>query len=141
MLTGIASCSSQPEGRAPPVSDSGEVDAIGNGLRLLEHQHSLNLDQLQLGLMAASFEIEREEAGEAGSPLLSKIELGQRLPTEDQVGAFARFLGVSVKEKQAKRIADKFWHQHRNNPVARRVATLITHRAAESPSTKDISIP
>lgn len=59
---------------------------------------------------------------------LSKIELGQRLPTETQTATLARFFAVPTEEMQARRIVDKFWNDHRDTPAAHRAASVIAAR-------------
>ncbi len=70
-------------------------------------------------------------AAEMDSTLLSKVELGQRLPTEEQTRAFAKFFKVSFEELEAKRLAERFWMEHGRNPVAVRAASLIKETAGE----------
>jgi transcriptional regulator with XRE-family HTH domain len=73
------------------------------------------------------------------STLLSKIELGQRLPTDKQTCALAAFFGIPAEELQARCIADKFWNEHRNTPAARRAASMIASRVAVTKQQKDRS--
>lgn len=61
--------------------------------------------------------------------LLSKIELGQRIPTEKQVAAFAAFFGVPFEELEAKRIAERFWMENRDNPVAGKAVAMLRESA------------
>ena len=62
-------------------------------------------------------------------PAVSKIALGQRLPTEAQAAALAAFFAVPVEEVHAKRIADKFWNEHKNSPGAHKAIRLIKANA------------
>lgn len=64
-------------------------------------------------------------AAEMDTALLSKIELGQRLPTETQTTAFAAFFCIPNEEIAAKRIAEKFWMEHGKSKGAARAAALI----------------
>ncbi len=64
------------------------------------------------------------------STLLSKIELGQRLPTEDQVRAIAAFFHVSADEMEARRIAEKFIREHKDSPAMSKALTLIKEARA-----------
>jgi hypothetical protein len=59
---------------------------------------------------------------EMDSTLLSKIELGQRLPTEPQTKALAEFFEIAFEEMEAKRLAERFWMTHGDNPAAARAA-------------------
>jgi len=68
-------------------------------------------------------------AAEMDSTLLSKVELGKRLPTATQTVALARFFTVPAEEMQARRIADKFWNEHRGSPAAHRAINLIKEKA------------
>ena len=70
-------------------------------------------------------------AAEMDSTLLSKIELGQRLPTEEQTRAFAKFFDVSFEELEAKRLAERFWSEHGDSPAIGKAAALITAAASE----------
>jgi hypothetical protein len=68
---------------------------------------------------------------------LSKIELGQRLPTEPQASALARFFTVPPEEMQAKRIAEKFLREHRTSTGAARAASLIKEAVGPNHTAKD----
>lgn len=68
-------------------------------------------------------------AAEMDSTRLSKIELGQRLPTEDQIVALAKFFGVAVTELESMRMAEKFLSDNGHNPAA---AALAVTRIRES---------
>jgi transcriptional regulator with XRE-family HTH domain len=57
---------------------------------------------------------------------LSKIELGQRLPTEAQAKALADFFNLPIKELAAKRIVEKFWRDNKTTPETQRAAAIIT---------------
>lgn len=75
-------------------------------------------------------------AAEMDSTLLSKIELGQRLPTEDQLRAIAAFFNVSFKELEAKRLAERFWKEYGSSPAAKEVVNLISEQAVEYTAAK-----
>ena len=62
--------------------------------------------------------------------LLSKVELGQRLPTEKQIAALAAFFGIPPQEMEAKRIEERFWMEHKDNPAAHKAAALIGKKKA-----------
>lgn len=72
---------------------------------------------LPLRAVAASLQID--------VALVSKIELGQRLPTEEQSVRLAKFFGVSATELHARRIAAKFRQENGDNPKAAREAILM----------------
>ena len=73
-------------------------------------------------------------AADMDSTLLSKVELGQRLPTEKQIPALAAYFSVPLEDMEAKRIEEKFWIEHGTNPAAIKAAGLIG-RASQAPST------
>jgi transcriptional regulator with XRE-family HTH domain len=56
---------------------------------------------------------------------LSKIELGQRLPTEEQTSKLAKFFKVAETEIQARRMAEKFREESEKHPAAGREALYI----------------
>lgn len=57
-------------------------------------------------------------AARMDSTLLSKIELGQRLPTPEQTVALAKYFAVEATELESMRMADKFLHDNGHNPAA-----------------------
>jgi len=61
-------------------------------------------------------------AADMDSTLLSKIELGQRLPTEEQTAALAAYFGVPAAEFEGARIADKFLKENGHKPDAAAIA-------------------
>ena len=61
---------------------------------------------------------------------LSKIELGQRLPTEEQTTKLAKFFGTSETETQARRMAEKFHQETHDNPRAAHEAVCILAEGA-----------
>lgn len=68
------------------------------------------------------------------SALLSKIELGLRLPTADQTAALARFFGVDLNELESMRMAEKFLGDNGHNPAAVALAAArIRESAGEYP--------
>jgi transcriptional regulator with XRE-family HTH domain len=64
------------------------------------------------------------------SALLSKIELGLRLPTSEQTAALARFFGVDVDELESMRMAEKFHSDNGHNPAAAALAVARIHESA-----------
>ena len=104
--------SSQPQSKRSALDEN----PLGKWLRALRQARGLPL-------RAVAAEAEMDTA------LLSKIELGQRLPTEKQIAAFAAFFAVSQEEMEAKRIVEKFWLDHRASTAAARAASLINQAA------------
>jgi transcriptional regulator with XRE-family HTH domain len=81
-----------------------EAGTLGTFLRLQREKRDLSLWQV---------------AGEAemDSTLLSKIELGHRLPTQKQAQLLAKFFGVPIGEIEGRRIVEGFWREHADNPA------------------------
>lgn len=61
--------------------------------------------------------------------LLSKVEKGIRLPTREQLQKLAAFYSTDVSEWEAKRLAEKYWRDHADNPAATAAASLILESA------------
>ena len=62
--------------------------------------------------------------------VLSKIELGQRVATEDQTRKLAKFFGVNETEAQARRMVEKFRQEGEENPeAARRAVSILAEEA------------
>jgi transcriptional regulator with XRE-family HTH domain len=68
-------------------------------------------------------------AAEMDSTLLSKIELGQRLPTREQTARLAKFFGANATELESMRIAERFLSDNDHDPKA---AALALARIRES---------
>jgi adenine-specific DNA-methyltransferase len=97
---------------------SGSVQTLGAWLRQLRQAR-----RLPLRSVAAVAQMD--------STLLSKIELAQRLPTEEQTRTIAKFFKVPFDEMEAKRLAEKFRMHYGNSPAARKAARLINEQSAE----------
>src|ERR1700722_12926024 len=87
-----------------------------------------------LGQMLRKLRTDRKQpmwtpAAAAGmdSSLLSKIELGRRLPTDEQAAALARHFGVPKEQMQGALMAEKFLKDAAKNPAA--VALALTRIA------------
>lgn len=61
---------------------------------------------------------------------LSKVELGDRLPTQEQATALAHFYGIPPDEIEAARMAGKFLRDLRGHPAASRAIELVQESAA-----------
>ena len=68
-------------------------------------------------------------AADMDTALLSKIELGQRLPTEEQTDRLARFLGLDAEALQARRIADRFRQEYQERPAAKAAIMMLAEEA------------
>ena len=60
---------------------------------------------------------------------LQKIELGQRLPTEEQTKRLAKFFQLNEMETQARRIAEKFQHDYSESPAVRKAIGILAEEA------------
>ena len=60
---------------------------------------------------------------------LQKIELGQRLPTEQQTGRLARFFKLDETDTHARRIAEKFQHEFAEHPAAKEAIGILAEEA------------
>jgi transcriptional regulator with XRE-family HTH domain len=99
------------------------------------HQSKLHECQLLLGEWLRELRRARKlplravaAAAEMDSTLLSKIELGQRLPTEAQCKSLATFFSLATEELEAKRIAERFWAEHQSNPATARALSFLISR-------------
>ncbi len=72
---------------------------------------------------------------------LSKIELGDRLPTQQQAAALAHFYAVSINEMEAARMAGKILRYLRNHPAAPRAIEIVQENAAAYGLGKCSAIP
>lgn len=61
---------------------------------------------------------------------LSKVELGDRLPTPEQTARLAHFYEIPASEMEAARMAGKFLRDLRNNPAASRALEIVQESAA-----------
>ncbi|HEY5298726.1 MAG TPA: helix-turn-helix transcriptional regulator [Verrucomicrobiae bacterium] len=64
-------------------------------------------------------------AAEMDQAYLSKVELGQRLPTKEQTLALAKFFGQKPDFMEARRIAEKFRMEHAENPAALQALQIL----------------
>jgi transcriptional regulator with XRE-family HTH domain len=109
--------SRQMVSRTPQTGqDLTTLDGLGLSLRALREKGKLPLWKVA-------------HAAEMDSTLLSKIERGQRLPTQEQTAALAKFFSVDVMEFESMRMAEKFLSDNGHNPAA---AALAVTRIRES---------
>jgi hypothetical protein len=64
------------------------------------------------------------------STALSKVELGQRLPTQEQTAALARFFEADLNELESMRMAEKFHSDNGHNPAAAALAAARIYESA-----------
>ncbi|MFZ4483577.1 MAG: helix-turn-helix domain-containing protein [Chthoniobacterales bacterium] len=60
---------------------------------------------------------------------LQKIELGQRMPTEEQTERLAKFFDLNETEIQARRIAEKFRHDYSDHPAVKEAIGILAEEA------------
>jgi HTH-type transcriptional regulator, competence development regulator len=65
------------------------------------------------------------------STLLSKIERGQRLPTNEQVAGLAAYFDVSLEELTAKVIAEKILSDYGYQAATLKALTIVRERLGE----------
>jgi transcriptional regulator with XRE-family HTH domain len=64
-------------------------------------------------------------AAEMDQAHLSKVELGQRLPTPEQTSALAKFFGQDLTFMEARRIAEKFRMENAGNPAMTQALQIL----------------
>ncbi len=64
------------------------------------------------------------------STLLSKLERGERFPTEVQIARLAKYLHLSPDELTASVLADKLLAQSASPAIAQRAAKILRERSA-----------
>ncbi|MGA3265472.1 MAG: helix-turn-helix transcriptional regulator [Verrucomicrobiota bacterium] len=69
------------------------------------------------------------EASDMDLTHLHKIELGQRLPTEEQTSRLAKFFKLNEKETQARRIAEKFQNDYAEHPAVKKAIGILAEEA------------
>jgi len=69
-------------------------------------------------------------AVEIDSTLLSKIERGERFPTEAQIAKFAEYFGVPQEELAAKAIADRIISEYGNRSATLQAIKIVKERMA-----------
>jgi transcriptional regulator with XRE-family HTH domain len=82
--------------------------------------------QVPLRVVAAAVDID--------STLLSKLEIGDRLPTEAQAGALARYYEVSAEEMRRRVLAARIIHDYGSDPALPEALSLVREEA-KSPAT------
>jgi transcriptional regulator with XRE-family HTH domain len=69
------------------------------------------------------------EAAEMDLAHLQKIELGQRLPTEEQTLLLVRFFDLDERATQARRIAERFRQEFADHPAAADAIQILAETA------------
>lgn len=91
--------------------------AFGKTIRELRKQRAE-----PLRVVAAAIEID--------STLLSKIERGQRFPTEKQIVRLAAYFGLPVDELAAQAIADRIISEYGYQPATLQAARIVRERVS-----------
>jgi len=91
--------------------------AFGDTIRALRKQRNK-----PLRVVAAAVEID--------STLLSKIERGERFPTESQITRFAEYFGIPQEELVAKAIADRIISEYGHQSAMLQAITIVKERMA-----------
>lgn len=95
-----------------------------------EYIRALRLEKnVPLRVVAAAVEID--------STLLSRFELGDRFPTEDQIKRFAEYFQKPVEEFSAQVIADRILSSYGHDAVMLKAADIVKERIAEYAAHKD----
>lgn len=102
---------------------SATAQHFGEWLRGLREER-----RLPLRVVAAAAEMDQAH--------LSKIELGQRLPTVEQTAALARFFQLDPLQAEARRIAEKFRQEHARNPAAAQALLILNEEQEPYGSSK-----
>lgn len=102
---------------SPNQTTSPPLAEIGTWLRSLRTERGLILREV-----AAAVDMDMAH--------LSKIELGDRLPTREQALALADFYAVCPNEMEGARMAARILRELRNHPAAPRVMEIVQESAA-----------
>jgi transcriptional regulator with XRE-family HTH domain len=87
-----------------------------------EYVRKLRLDRKEpLRVVAAGVEID--------STLLSKLEHGERFPTETQISKFAKYFKISEQELKGRVIADKIISEYDDDEATLHAAYILKERA------------
>jgi transcriptional regulator with XRE-family HTH domain len=99
------------------------MGSFGETIRALRQEKSL-----PLRVVAAAIEID--------STLLSRFELGDRFPTDDQIRRFADYFQRAPDELAAQVIADRIIAAYGPEQVTARAAEIVRELIADYPSQK-----
>lgn len=70
-------------------------------------------------------------AAEIDSTLLSRIELGERFPTSEQLARFAAYFQLPLDELAAQVIADRIISTYGTDEITARAAAMVKDRLSE----------
>ena len=94
------------------------MSSFGEIIRTLRLQQNV-----PLRVIAAAVEID--------STLLSRFELGERFPTDEQLKRFAAYFQVPLEELSAQLIADRIIAAYGNDRVTMKAAAIVQERIVE----------
>lgn len=94
------------------------MPAFGEIIRTLRLKQNV-----PLRVIAAAVEID--------STLLSRFELGERFPTDEQLKRFADYFHIPLEEFAAQLIADRIIASYGNDEVTSKAAAIVQERIAE----------
>jgi transcriptional regulator with XRE-family HTH domain len=94
------------------------MSSFGETIRNLRSQQNV-----PLRVVAAAVEID--------STLLSRFELGERFPTDEQIKRFADYFQLPLEEFSAQVIADRIIATYGHDAVTFKAAELVKERIAE----------
>lgn len=93
------------------------MSSFGETIRALRQQQDV-----PLRVVAAAVEID--------STLLSRFELGDRFPTDEQINKFADYFKLAVNELKAQVIADRIIAAYGSDVATVRAAEMVQERLA-----------
>ena len=94
--------------------------SISAWLRTLREEHGV-----PLRVVAAAVEMD--------STLLSKLEVGDRIPTDTQAEALRRYYGVKVEEMRRRVVAARILHDYGDDPALPDALSLVREEARPPP--------
>lgn len=68
---------------------------------------------------------------------LSKAELGQRIPTADQVARLANFFEIPAAHMEARRVAERALQEIESSPLAQEALLLLREESIQYPYSND----
>lgn len=106
--------------KATPLYKQKPTPPLGEWLRQLRQERGLALREV-----AAAAAMDQAH--------LSKAELGQRLPTAEQVAKLAKFFKADATLMEAKRVAEKVMHDIAASPAAAEALNILREEPPQSP--------
>jgi transcriptional regulator with XRE-family HTH domain len=91
---------------------------FGGWLRELRQEKGLALREV-----AAAVEMDQAH--------LSKAELGQRIPTAEQVAKLAGFFNIPIPQMEARRVAEKALQELESSPHAQEALSILREESIE----------